>query len=237
MKPIQVGLLGIFGLAYVPLLPSFARDVLGGDALVFGMVASTNAAGALCAALILALFGDRIHQVALAAADLLGARVVSVWIVDESAGALDLRACSDEALGRGQGLRRVAFGQTTVGEAAQRRATIMVDDAPGAGTTGDLGWSRARQLPASMTIPVLDDGRIVAVLAAHGREPLQIELSDKAREMALVLEASKSAERDTPDYLEVNEGRSVKLLRTPKLADVPYAVQMEPHLIVEFYSR
>jgi small subunit ribosomal protein S4 len=64
-----------------------------------------------------------------------------------------------------------------------------------------------------------------------------IELSDKAREMALVLEASKSAERDTPDYLEVSEGRSAKLLRTPKLADVPYAVQMEPHLIVEFYSR
>jgi small subunit ribosomal protein S4 len=55
--------------------------------------------------------------------------------------------------------------------------------------------------------------------------------------MALVLEAGKSAERDTPDYLEVAESKSSKLLRTPKLADVPYAVQMEPHLIVEFYSR
>jgi small subunit ribosomal protein S4 len=55
--------------------------------------------------------------------------------------------------------------------------------------------------------------------------------------MALVMEASKSGERDTPDYLEVNEGKTAKLLRTPKLADVPYAVQMEPHLIVEFYSR
>jgi small subunit ribosomal protein S4 len=30
---------------------------------------------------------------------------------------------------------------------------------------------------------------------------------------------------------------TAKLLRTPKLADVPYAVQMHPHLIVEFYSR
>ena len=64
-----------------------------------------------------------------------------------------------------------------------------------------------------------------------------IELTAKAREMALVMEASKSGERDTPDYLEVAEGKSAKLLRTPKLADVPYAVQMEPHLIVEFYSR
>ena len=41
-----------------------------------------------------------------------------------------------------------------------------------------------------------------------------------------MLEASKSAERDTPDYLEVNEGKTAKLLRTPKLADVPFAVQM-----------
>jgi MFS family permease len=60
---LQICLLCVFGLAYVPLLPSFARDVLGGDALVFGLVASTNAAGALCAALVIALFGDRIPRV------------------------------------------------------------------------------------------------------------------------------------------------------------------------------
>jgi hypothetical protein len=41
---LQVGLLGVFGLAYVPLLSSFARDVLGGDALVFGLVASAGRA-------------------------------------------------------------------------------------------------------------------------------------------------------------------------------------------------
>jgi MFS family permease len=62
---LQVGLLGVFGLAYVPLLPSFARDVLGGDALIFGLVASANAVGALCAALMIALFGDRLPRVKL----------------------------------------------------------------------------------------------------------------------------------------------------------------------------
>jgi MFS family permease len=59
---IQVGLLAVFGLAYIPLLPSFARDVLGGDALTFGLIASTNAAGALFAALVLALFGHRLPR-------------------------------------------------------------------------------------------------------------------------------------------------------------------------------
>jgi small subunit ribosomal protein S4 len=28
-----------------------------------------------------------------------------------------------------------------------------------------------------------------------------------------------------------------QFLRGPKLADVPYPVQMEPNLVVEFYSR
>jgi MFS family permease len=60
---LQVGLLCVFGISYVPLLPSFARDVLGGDAFVFGVVASTNATGALCAAIVIAFLGDRIPRV------------------------------------------------------------------------------------------------------------------------------------------------------------------------------
>jgi small subunit ribosomal protein S4 len=93
----------------------------------------------------------------------------------------------------------------------------------------------ARQIVSHGHVKV--NGRRVTIASYHVKDSDTIELSAKAREMALVLEASKSAERDTPDYLEVSEGKSAKLLRTPKLADVPYAVQMEPHLIVEFYSR
>lgn len=60
---LQVGLLCVFGIAYGPLLPSFARDVLRGDAFTFGLVSATNASGALCAALVLALYGDRLPRV------------------------------------------------------------------------------------------------------------------------------------------------------------------------------
>ena len=93
----------------------------------------------------------------------------------------------------------------------------------------------ARQLVSHGHVKV--NGRRVTIASYHVKDADTIELTQKAREMALVLEASKSAERDTPDYLEVNEGKTSKLLRTPKLADVPFAVQMSPHLIVEFYSR
>ncbi|MGE3693542.1 MAG: 30S ribosomal protein S4 [Novosphingobium sp.] len=65
-----------------------------------------------------------------------------------------------------------------------------------------------------------------------------IEVKDKSKEMVLVLEAISLAERDVPDYIEVDHGKkTAKFVRIPALSDVPYPVQMEPHLVVEFYSR
>ncbi len=64
-----------------------------------------------------------------------------------------------------------------------------------------------------------------------------VEVREKARNMALVLEALQSGERDAPDYIEVDpKAMSAKYLRVPNLGDVPYAVQMEPNLVVEYYA-
>jgi small subunit ribosomal protein S4 len=65
-----------------------------------------------------------------------------------------------------------------------------------------------------------------------------VEVKEKSRQLALVLEAQALAERDVPDYIEVDPSKlTAKLSRIPVLTDVPYAVQMEPHLVVEYYSR
>jgi small subunit ribosomal protein S4 len=93
----------------------------------------------------------------------------------------------------------------------------------------------ARQLVSHGHIKV--NGKRINIASYMVRESDTVELSAKGREMALVIDASRSPERDTPDYLEVEEGKSAKFLRTPKLSDVPYGAQMQPHLIVEFYSR
>ncbi|HEY1613607.1 MAG TPA: 30S ribosomal protein S4 [Rhizomicrobium sp.] len=94
----------------------------------------------------------------------------------------------------------------------------------------------ARQIVSHGHVKV--NGRRVTVSSYLVKEGDTIELGGKAKEMALVLEAAKSAERDVPDYVEADHGKmAAKFLRTPKLADVPYAVQMQPHLIVEYYSR
>ena len=65
-----------------------------------------------------------------------------------------------------------------------------------------------------------------------------VEVKEKSRQLALVLEATALGERDVPDYVDVDHSKmSAKLSRIPGLGDVPYPVQMEPHLVVEFYSR
>jgi len=65
-----------------------------------------------------------------------------------------------------------------------------------------------------------------------------IEVKEASKQLALVLEARSLAERDVPDYIEVNHSTmTAKLARVPTLTEVPYPVQMEPHLVVEYYSR
>jgi len=65
-----------------------------------------------------------------------------------------------------------------------------------------------------------------------------IEVKEKSKQLALVLEATGLAERDVPDYIEVNHTKmTAKLTRVPILGEIPYPVQMEPHLVVEYYSR
>ncbi|MCK0198840.1 30S ribosomal protein S4 [Ancylobacter sp. 6x-1] len=65
-----------------------------------------------------------------------------------------------------------------------------------------------------------------------------IEVKDASKQLALVLEAVASGERDVPDYLEVDHSKlTAKFARVPELNEVPYPVVMEPNLVVEYYSR
>jgi len=82
------------------------------------------------------------------------------------------------------------------------------------------------------------NGRRVNIPSYRVRVGDVIEVREKSRGMALILEAIDSAERDVPDYLGVdNTGLKVEFVRIPGLIDVPYAVMMEPNLVVEFYAK
>ena len=82
------------------------------------------------------------------------------------------------------------------------------------------------------------NGRRVTIPSYRVKVDDVVEVKDKSKQLALVLEATALAERDVPDYIEVDHSKmTAKLTRIPALTDVPYPVQMEPHLVVEFYSR
>ncbi len=82
------------------------------------------------------------------------------------------------------------------------------------------------------------NGKRVNIASYQVKEGDVVEVKDKSKNLALVLEAAGSPERDVPDYLEVDQkAMKATFIRTPTLADVPYPVQMEPNLVIEYYSR
>ena len=82
------------------------------------------------------------------------------------------------------------------------------------------------------------NGKRVNIPSYRVKEGDVVEVKEKSHDMALVIEAVHAAERDTPDYIDVDHKKmTAKLVRVPALGDVPYPVQMEPNLVVEFYSR
>jgi len=82
------------------------------------------------------------------------------------------------------------------------------------------------------------NGRRVNIPSYRVREGDVVEVREKSRDLQIVLEGIESTERDLPDYIDVDYKKmTATFVRVPKLADVPYPVQMEPNLVVEYYSR
>jgi small subunit ribosomal protein S4 len=82
------------------------------------------------------------------------------------------------------------------------------------------------------------NGKRVNIASYRVKEGDVVDVREKSKQLAIVIEAMASAERDVPDYLEVDAGKKiVKFVRTPGLGDVPYPVKMEPNLIVEYYAK
>jgi small subunit ribosomal protein S4 len=82
------------------------------------------------------------------------------------------------------------------------------------------------------------NGKKVTIASIRLKVGDLVQVRDKSKELAVVLEATQLAERDVPDYIETDhKAMSAKMTRIPALGDVPYPVQMEPHFVVEYYSR
>ena len=85
---------------------------------------------------------------------------------------------------------------------------------------------------------VMVNGKTVNISSYRLKVGDVVQVREKSRELTIVLDSLQKKERDIPVYLDLNsEEKSIKLVSKPMFSDVPYAAEMQPHLITEFYSR
>ncbi len=86
--------------------------------------------------------------------------------------------------------------------------------------------------------PVNVNGTRVHISSYLVKEGDVIEIREKSKQLGFIIGSVQSQEREVPDYIQLDEkALKATFLRTPKLEDVPYASQMQPQLVIEFYSR
>lgn len=94
----------------------------------------------------------------------------------------------------------------------------------------------ARQFVSHKHVTI--NGKKVNIPSYHVKPGDVIEIRNSSLTLPMVMQAIESGEREVPEYMEVDhKAGKMTYLRVPQLTDIPYAVEMQPHLIVEFYSR
>ncbi len=85
---------------------------------------------------------------------------------------------------------------------------------------------------------VLVNGKVVNKKSYQVNDGDEISLQQTSQNIPMIIHTLSSNERDVPEYLQLEISKCLgKFVRGPQLTDVPYPVQMEPNLVVEFYSR
>jgi signal transduction histidine kinase len=163
---------------------------------------------------------DVLHEIARASAMLLDAKVVSLWVVNPGTDTLDLRAFSDEEIGRSQTARHVAFGQGGVGWVAQHGEMLCLDDVFEDGRTVGLAWWREHGLRSSLSIPISHDGRVVGVLSANGYQPFRLTPDDEHLLQLFVSQAAMALHNASlyASLGQTNEALEGAVLRANELA-------------------
>lgn len=85
---------------------------------------------------------------------------------------------------------------------------------------------------------VMVNGKVVNIPSYRCRPGDVIEIREKSRQIPIVIEAIEKVEREVPAYLTFEpSAHKGTFNRLPVMDEVPYPVQMNPNLVVEFYSR
>ena len=82
------------------------------------------------------------------------------------------------------------------------------------------------------------NGKRVNIPSYRVKEGDVVEVRNRSKQIPVLIEATQLAERDVPDYIDADHSKmKATFVRTPALGDVPFAVQMEPNLVIEYYAQ
>jgi len=110
-------------------------------------------------------------EVAKAAATLTGASRATLWLVDEQARLLHVRAVFDERPDRVFRVQTLAYGESAVGWVAENRANLVIADIREDERIARPEWWLAHGLRTLLAVPIVWRGQVLGVLSLSGPEP------------------------------------------------------------------
>jgi PAS domain S-box-containing protein len=111
-----------------------------------------------------------LHEITQAAATLMNAPAAFLWLADEEARTLEVRAVSDASL-EAFPLTIVSFDQEGIGWVATHRQPLHVENVLADARFIMPTWWRQQGFCSFLGIPVMHEDTLLAVLALHGRQP------------------------------------------------------------------
>jgi len=121
-----------------------------------------------------------LHEITLAAVQLMGAPFVRIWIADERTQTLHLGASSDLRLASDFVIRQLRFGESTSGWVAAHREPLHIPDVFADERVRPKDWYRAHGLQSVLGIPIIFQESLLGVITLSGQKPFRLEPDDQA---------------------------------------------------------
>ncbi|MBI1960028.1 MAG: GAF domain-containing protein [Candidatus Rokubacteria bacterium] len=129
-------------------------------------------------------------EIARAAALLMPAAHVRVWIPEEASQTLVARAVAGELAEEGFPVRRLRFGEGVTGWVAEHRRPLEIPDFSADERVVEPGWFRARGLTSAIIFPVVHAESLLGVLSLIGRAPFRLDPDDRSLLQSFVAQSA-----------------------------------------------
>ncbi|MBI3325343.1 MAG: response regulator [Nitrospinae bacterium] len=132
-----------------------------------------------------------LQEITKAAASLIAAPLVRIWIADEATQTLEMRASSDEQLDADNPLRKMRFGERVSGWVALHRQPLHIPDVQAdERTRPTLDWLQAYDFNSTFGIPIIHQDLLLGVLILIGHKPFRFSPDDQDLLASFVAQAA-----------------------------------------------